>query len=201
MIEPASGLLHTDLAELRHNLRTSINHILGYTEILIEDASEARNARALDALRHIHSACLGALRDINEGLANRETINRSELANLTSRIQPRFERILTCAQVLTGDAQVRLPLEWLPDVNRISGAARILLRLLSGSPATPDEEPKPDPAVLARLPHQPSRARMLVVDDNEHNRNMLSRRLERQGYQVAVTPEKFASTARARTIL
>ena len=29
------------LRELRHELRTPINHILGYTEILLEEASEA----------------------------------------------------------------------------------------------------------------------------------------------------------------
>ena len=42
------------LAELRHNLRTPLNHILGYGEMLIEDAEELGDEKLLAELRQIH---------------------------------------------------------------------------------------------------------------------------------------------------
>ena len=35
------------LAQLRHQLRTPLNHIIGYSEILLEDAAEAHRSTRL----------------------------------------------------------------------------------------------------------------------------------------------------------
>ena len=42
-------------------------------------------------------------------------------------------------------------------------------------------------------------AKILVVEDNEMNRDMLSRRLERRGYQVALALDGHEGVARARS--
>jgi CheY-like chemotaxis protein len=42
-------------------------------------------------------------------------------------------------------------------------------------------------------------ARILLVEDNEMNRDMLSRRLERRGYEVIVAVDGEEGVARART--
>src|ERR1051326_2402552 len=72
-------LRYAALSEQRHRLRAPLNHVLGYTETLIEDASEARNAIALEALRQIHSTARGALSDINVALANRDSVEAQEV--------------------------------------------------------------------------------------------------------------------------
>ena len=41
------------VAELRHDLRTPLNHIIGYSEMLMEDAEERSDTGSLDALRQI----------------------------------------------------------------------------------------------------------------------------------------------------
>ena len=53
--------------------------MIGYTELLIEDASGGRNAPALDPLRHIHSAAKASLVDTNLALANKMEVSRGEL--------------------------------------------------------------------------------------------------------------------------
>ena len=179
-------LRNAALAELRHNLRTPVNQILGYTEMLIEDASDARNERALEPLRHIHSAARGALADINQSLANRDAVPRENLRVLYDKLQPRVVRIGSCLEALREpppSGLAAMPGDWEPDLERIGMAAQSLLEILrcdgprAGAPVS-DERPP------ARTKSARAAARILVVDDNAGNRNMLRRRLERQGYAV-----------------
>src|SRR5690349_19800196 len=81
------------LSELRHNLRTPVNHMLGYTELLIEDAQEARKTAALEPLRQIHSSARAALADINQALGKKNSVVRAEVVALCEKIRPRVERI------------------------------------------------------------------------------------------------------------
>jgi len=167
---------HAALSELRHNLRTPVNHILGYSELLIEDASDARNTAALDALRQIHSAARAALADINLSLAGRDAVERADIDELCEKIQPRVERIDHSIAHLRESREVDAPPEWLADLDRIGHAASSMLGILGvARPAPP--EPDPEPAVR----REGARARILVVDDNATNRHVLCRRLERQG--------------------
>src|SRR4028119_1545696 len=41
--------------------------------------------------------------------------------------------------------------------------------------------------------------KILLVEDNEMNRDMLSRRLERKGYEIATAPDGLAGVAAAET--
>ncbi len=104
--------------------------------------------------------------------------------------------------MLTEQAQEEGQLGYVPDLQKIHSAGRLLLSLLNnGGPLRlPQdnswEEGRARP-VIARGTHLPepqsvvsvsdaSQALILVVDDNEMNRDVLSRRLERQGYAVAM---------------
>jgi two-component system NtrC family sensor kinase len=164
---------------LRHNFRTPVNHILGYAELLIEDASEAHNAAALEVLRQVHSTTRAALADINMALANRESVDRAEIDALCQKIQPRMERIEHCLDHLREDPEIAAPSEWISDLDRIGRAALTLLGLFGAAP-------KPDDRTEARAANtgEATGPRVLVVDDNSINRNVLIRRLERQGYAV-----------------
>ena len=175
----AGPLRNADLAELRHNLRTPINQALGYAELLIEDASDAGHANALEALRHIHSAARAALSDINDGLGNRDAVEQSEIGRLSEKVRPRIRRMLSCLAALRNEVEPPVPPDWEEDLRHIFSAAKALERALSDTPPEAAEEVrKPAAAAPARGP------RLLVVDDHTGNRNMLRRRLERQGYAV-----------------
>jgi signal transduction histidine kinase len=183
------------LSELRHNLRTPVNHILGYTELLIEDASEAGIAAALDPLRQIHSTARAALNDINAALAKRESVDRSEIDALCEKIRPRVERIEHCIEHLRQSREVDAPREWLADFDRVAHAARALIEIVAAGrpePAAPEPE-------TAGTRSEGAGARILVVDDNATNRNVICRRLERQGYAAEEAPNGDAALDRIAT--
>jgi len=166
------------LAELRHNLRTPVNHILGYSEMLIEDAAELGNTAVHDALREVHSSARAALGEINSALSNRERVSSAEIDALCERIRPIVGSIDRC--VASAREAADRP-DWAADLERIGHAAANLLALFGGpAPAPPAPEQPPDESPT----QQASGPRILVVDDNAANRNVLCRRLERQGYTV-----------------
>jgi DNA-binding response OmpR family regulator len=167
---------NAELAELRHSLRTPLREVLSGAEILIEEASMLHNDRALDLLRHIHSAGLAALNDVNLALSNRESVEQGETELLFAKIRPRVDRVLLSLEGL--DRSLGIPEDWVEDVARISENARGLFRMLEGAPADwPLEEPAPEKhATEAAGP------RVLLAGGEAMERRVLSRRLERQGY-------------------
>ncbi|KAF0178246.1 MAG: response regulator receiver [Limisphaerales bacterium] len=73
---PAGSRLHLPvgteaLRELRHDLRTPINAVIGYCEMLIEDAGAAAPAGFLVDLRRLHAAGRRMLRLTNELFSDR----------------------------------------------------------------------------------------------------------------------------------
>lgn len=183
---------HAALAELRHNLRTPVNHILGYCEMLIEDATEANASSVVDALREIHSNARAALADVNSALANRESVPRADVRALCERIRPRVESIQRCI-ALARDGGSRP--EWSADLDRISRAASALLEIFGEAPAA---APSPEAAEDVER-SDATGPRVLVVDDNAANRNVLCRRLERQGYAVEEAPNGAVALDRIAT--
>ncbi len=165
------------LAELRHGLRTPFREILQTAEILIEEASTLHNERALDLLRHIHSAGLGALADVNQALSNRDSVEPGEVEVLSAKICPRVERILLSAEGLARDSGVA-PEDWTEDIEKITDTARVLMRLAGNAQAEWPEE-----AVDASEPAPgPGAARLLLAGGEATERRVLCRRLQRQGF-------------------
>lgn len=119
-------------ADLRHNLRTPLNQIIGYTELLTEDAREANLTAFVADLEKIHKAAHNLLALLNTALA------------------PNLQMINTPAPVITEAAVDTLP-------------------------------------VLH--PEKASPGKILVVDDNASNRDLLARRLQRHGHVTSMAED------------
>ena len=176
------------VAELRHELRTPLNLIIGYCEMLLEDAEAPAQREAL-------AAALQAGRDVLERInqsipPSRSSISGEEIRALIDSLRPPQSRVLEATGVLLAPSDGVLDPQFERDVRRIRSSAERLLtvEVPSGAPRTGShpiaptvEHPVPEGASLP--PVVP--ARILVVDDLEDNRSVLERRLGRQGHSVA----------------
>lgn len=187
--------------ELRHELRTPVNHIIGYSEMLIEEAEEQGYDTLIPDLERIRVAGRQLLGLIDESLdpSRDPSIPRPDL-------YAPLREVLACSQAARARAEGHERADIIPDLRKIDGAADYLLALIEytlDTIAAPDADPADSTSDAAGIydaiaippahEHSPASERgdrpaggnLLVVDDNELNRDMLSRRLERLGYSVA----------------
>ncbi len=137
MNDPTPNSTETFLANLRHDLRTPLNQIIGYSEMLLEEAGEKGASAGGDDLGKILAAARTLLALVNESLV----------------------------------------------ASNFGGLAAAPARLAAGLDRTLPASPAPRrPAFRGEEEH----GRLLVVDDNAENGDMLSRRLRKQGYEVRV---------------
>jgi class 3 adenylate cyclase len=177
------------LAHLRHELRTPLNHIIGYGEMLVEDGGRPELAPALRAILDDAGVLLGLINDfLAPATVDAGPVN---LGRLPVELGPPLDRIIAASEALKKQALAAGADDVLADVERIASAAEHLLALVRGGLAQRVAErtaamPLPDPVHAAGHSPAPSLARgvILVVDDNESNREMLARRLGREGYEV-----------------
>src|SRR5262245_47518000 len=138
------------LANVRHTLRTLLNHIIGYSEMLLEEAGE-RSLEAFTAdLQKIHKAGKQLLGFINEFFD-------APAAEVTAA---------HASKTADDDGLFR---EAKPNIHPLPG------------------------------PHGTPAGRILVVDDNESNRDMLSRRLQHEGYDVCIADSGHEALAMLST--
>src|SRR5690242_3350518 len=128
MTDPLSG---EALAHLRHDLRTPINHILGYTEILLEDAGDADLDEFSPALREMNAGGRQLLEWIQGALAESgSSVPFRQLEALEAKLRPRAEQLLRAAESLVAGFHERAAAEAEADMGRVSSALRRLLALL-----------------------------------------------------------------------
>jgi two-component system sensor histidine kinase/response regulator len=118
---------------------------------------------------------------------------RTRMAEFLHDLRTPLNQIIGYSEMLTEQAQEEGRTEFVPDLQKIHGAGQQMLSLLSSSPRLPEAQPQVS-RTKERLPKSPpvpdsSQALILLVDDNRENRDMLSRRLERQGYGVATAED------------
>jgi signal transduction histidine kinase len=103
-----------------------------------------------------------------------------------------LNQIIGYSEMLTEDAEAQQRHDVVTDLGRIGAAGRRVLALLDEHfTAEPerrelrpaDDEPAPDDGIALLHPHMLP-GRLLVVDDDAANRDVLSRRLGRQGHRV-----------------
>lgn len=206
------------LRHLRHELRTPLNAVIGYSELLLEDATDLGDVHFLEGLEAVRKRGNRLLDLINDLLsASRLTENGEEPLNIEAlakhvrdELKAPLEEVLDRSTALMVEAEDLGKKEYLPELEKVYSAIRKLEALsrdvdrwsgpftstypVSSSQAenssqglTPSES---DSAVALTTPGSfdldgEGPGRVLVVDDNEINRDMLSRRLVRQGYEVS----------------
>ena len=165
---------------IRHELRTPVNHIVGYAELLLEEegvpASLAAGLRELRKMaREVLTLVAGVVASDAESLAS--------LHRLVARLEASARGLLA-----VGIPAAR------PDIDRIISAAEQLRSLVTGLPGGPTSKPALE-AIPASRPTGEGDATILVVDDDAANRDVLARRLVRLGYRVAEAVDGRAALA------
>src|SRR5437667_681844 len=203
----AGQLLSARISKARHDLRNPLSDILGFGEILQEEAWAAGHQHLLPDFQAVHEAAAHIFAEVNHCL-NLDNI-KSEPENirkLQQTIQVYSEKIITLTEGLSEKCDTLENNSFGDDLLRITGSARQLQTLVPALlDSLADVEPSQVTAlesaatasliqqigVASLLSHasagkQPLVGTLLVVDDNETNRAMLSRRLRRQGHTVAL---------------
>ncbi len=191
------------LADIRHDLRTPVGHIIGYAEILEEDLADLETELLPDVQR-IHAAGdrLAELIDDLLGAAKRSP-SEIDFADAHEQLRTQLNHVSGYCELARDAAEEGEASEVLPDLEKIRSAAetfaatmsaRVTLDALSGEPdrgATQDEVEDAGSSAPADRPSPDFEAaqlgeggEILVVDDDPVNRELLERRLERQGYDV-----------------
>jgi sigma-B regulation protein RsbU (phosphoserine phosphatase) len=200
-----SKALSLDLSRIRHDLRTPINHILGFCEMLQEGDDVPADFQS--DLNRIHTGGKQLLALIQEYF-DESTFGekRQDFHRLCHELRTPVNHIVGYSELLEEQAEDRGLSRLIPDLRKIGEAGRTWLGLmeeylirpvaesLAGmtEKAARDEpvallQPGIDFSAPAPLSADTSRlvgGHLLIADDDAANREMLSRRLQRQGYAV-----------------
>ena len=178
------------LNHLRHELHTPLNHIIGYSEMLLESTAEGAIVALEPRLRELHEYAQQLMVLVDEVLGRtRKESNEIDLRRLSAQASAPIGSIIAVADNLKLQAQQMGATAVGQDLDRIVSAAQALHTMIADGVDAPPVLPI---AVsdTARIEVGPMRAtetgNILVVDDNAANREMLSRRLARAGHRVQV---------------
>jgi CheY-like chemotaxis protein len=154
-LDPAKVEAGDPNLDLRHDLRTPINSIIGYSEMLQEEA---------------------------------EALNHTEIIPDLQKIRSAAERFLFLIDDVVDFSRIEAG-EMAPHLQASDTAAIIQGAMTAASSLEEDtvEEVRTD------------RGRLLIVDDNEINRDVLARRLEPQGYTTVAAENGRKALEMVRT--
>jgi adenylate cyclase len=157
--------------ELRHELRTPVNHLIGYAELLLEE--EGLSAASTQQLERIRAVARQVL-ELVPGIINADGTPGESAARLRAHV----------GELEAAMAALRASAGTLPpaDLDRL-GAAAARLGELAGRLGTGTVGIASSPGA-AEAPRPGRLETILVVDDDEGNRDVLGRRLQRLGYGV-----------------
>lgn len=184
-------------ASIRHDLRTPLNHLIGYTEMLQEDLPAV--------CRHLLATPLQTL--LNDAHQMLETINRPTPVTVgrfdalfpdwrgkMALIEADFSHLNTLTQAHWQSA--------CPDVEKIHmaiGHLRALLEALMAKPIIDLGDAaatKPRDATEAGTLAE---GHLLIIDDQVENLELMQRRLMREGYQITTCNKGSEALARLDT--
>jgi sigma-B regulation protein RsbU (phosphoserine phosphatase) len=194
---PRSKTEASDIRRKGSSTRTQLNHIVGYSHMLRQDSVEARRGDLASIFGAIADSAL-ALREPLDALLGKEGHPPLHDANLDHEIYGILYAIIALVQDAKGKAQTSGLKDLSAEAERLLEASNTILEIIAAEGEIPEVEP-----AIACLPRQELegsiapvaalQGRILVVDDNLFNREMLARNLERQGHIVRAAADGLAA--------
>lgn len=175
-----------DVATLRHELLTPLNHLIGFSEMLLADSHPDRFDTFIQHLTRIREIAKDLARVVRTRLASGQGKPAAKLVDeLRTQLSGPLHTILQAVGSITSELSGEFNLS---DVLKIGGAASELLAFSQGrSLAKPGVAPSRRRSFNGpgrKRPQAPASGRVLVVDDNDMSRGLLTRHLTRQGHAV-----------------
>jgi DNA-binding response OmpR family regulator len=183
------------LANIRHDLRTPVGHIIGYGEMLEEDILESDWKEFLNDLRNVLNSGRTLVELIDELLgSSKETLDDLDIPFIKEQFRTQLNHIIGYNEILMELAEEQERNDLMGDLEKIDKAGKSILDIIdvrfsihtfddtinetvsstSGKTKTEDIE-----SSLLGVGGD-----ILVVDDDSSNRELLQRRLEKQGYHI-----------------
>ena len=195
---------HARRARIRHDLKTPINHILGYAEMLLEELPQTSRELYTSDLNKIINAGRQLLSQVRFHFDDSQTRpTQLDLPRLQHEFRTPLNHIIGYAEIITEQAEDSEDALVIKDLGRIVSAAKTLLELLEAHLISNDDAIDsngsksdivwPSVPIATTDPFDQSEpvwnnAIILIVDDDPLNRDLMQRRLSRQGCQVMVAP-------------
>ena len=186
------------LSSLRVRIRAPLHQIISYCEIMTEDPAIGTNQAVVASLASIIDTCQAILPLTYQRYFDHENLDGS-VENWRDLLLEQGAKVLFFSQELQEQASEGQLSSLAGDIKKLSAAVKNFDEVLNGittdalrRPPSPELVTSPSNSVshTAATPKPDTRARklrsglILVVDDNEGNRDVLSRRLIRDGCEV-----------------
>lgn len=202
----------TFLANIRHDLRTPLNAVIGYSDILLEDCEVEDPLTLVPDLQKILEAGHQILETIgtvlqSEKILADETVEIEEyVRQIVDEIKKPLQEVIDLSGRLHDICADAGEEGWAKDLRRIRVAAQHLIHLSDDlqDPSRLEEMAsavmrapvdggdtlaavnEPDVPQVSRAKQRPLTGHILIVDDNKENQDILTRHLKRQGHRVTV---------------
>ena len=176
----------SDASRIRHDLLTPVNHLVGYSELLAESCEDAGDESGRARSRSLFGLAKQIQAAIDEAFAKGTVFTPGFFGELRRPVNPLIQSILDCAdQFQPAEGGIE------EDLQKLRAAAVRLSELLKKTPqsmlgdALVSHSTQGGNSMASASISAAGSARLLVVDDNEASRELLCRRLEREGYATA----------------
>ncbi len=199
----------TPSSQKRHEVRNLLHHVSGYADLLKADASEAKLDELSDIFKSI-SSIANALKDVTNALFADSPPEEGRYAELRSSALSQLFDILSLGHSAKRITRRDSREEFQADVESVIDATNKIVAMvqaasLSERPAAEVHAPAANPANRAIPDAQATRdsavqglreiengkvgralipGRILIIDDDEANRGIMARQLERQGHVI-----------------
>ena len=204
------------LAKIRHDLRTPINHIIGFSEILLEEVREKAPENFVRDLLKIRGGGDRLLALINEHLSE-ETFPaaKPDVHQLCHELRTPVNHIIGYSELLSEQCGELCFADYQADLMKINSTAKTWLSLMEEhllGEAGPQRTDHNETDMFRRMEQELNipvpqekrhpaneQGRLLIADDDAPNRELLCRRLEKLGYQVTTCANGLDALQLARS--
>ncbi|WP_053227970.1 PP2C family protein-serine/threonine phosphatase [Spirochaeta cellobiosiphila] len=180
------------IAELRHEVRTFVNHITAYSELLEDDIKDVQIPSMIPDIQRVHKEGVNLEQLLQDFFYGDDGVD-PQLNRFAKSIHSPIYTIIGLTEGLIDIAHETNTDFFVTDLNKIVQSANSLLQLFI-APTNTAKEFVPIDVPQKVIPNFESATlatdfptitgKILIVDDNALNRDILSRHLERQGHKV-----------------